>query len=111
MNQSISHTPEPPYYAVVFTSLRTAGGAGYGSMADAMDALAAEQDGYLGHDSARGSNGVGITVSYWRDAAAVEAWKENARHLVAQTLGSERWYEAYRVRVARVERAYSGPRR
>lgn len=111
MGQSITHTPEPPYYAVVFTSLRTDGENGYGSMSEAMGTLAAEQDGYLGHDSARNAEGIGISVSYWRDAEAVEAWKQNARHLVAQKLGSERWYEQYQVRVARVERAYAGPRR
>ena len=47
-------TPEPPYYAVIFTSQRTPGDdAGYGAMADAMVELAAVQDGYIGIESVR----------------------------------------------------------
>ncbi len=112
MQADLALTPEPPYVAVIFTSLRThSTNDGYGAMADAMDSLAATQEGYLGHESARGTDGLGITVSYWRDEESVVAWKRVAEHLVAQRLGKERWYEAYQVRVARVDRAYAGPRR
>jgi heme-degrading monooxygenase HmoA len=98
-------TPEPPYVAVIFTSTRTEGDRGYAAMADAMDALAAEQPGFLGLESAR--EGVGITVSYWKDHEAARAWKQVAAHLVAQRRGREVWYTDYRVRVATVERDYS----
>lgn len=100
----IANTPEPPYYAVIFTSLRTDGDAGYGAMAERMNALAAQQPGYLGIESAR--EGLGITVSYWRDLASIRAWKANAEHLVAQQTGRHSWYADYRVRIAKVERAY-----
>lgn len=75
-------------------------------MSAIMNDLAAEQDGYLGHESARGSDGFGITVSYWRDEQAITNWREHARHRVAQRLGRDRWYEDYVLRVARVERAH-----
>ena len=101
--------PEPPYYVVAFSSLRREGDEGYAAMADAMAALAAEQPGFLGVESARGADGFGITNSYWRDEAALVAWKAVAKHLLAQKLGKERWYAHYELRVARVERAYSGP--
>lgn len=109
--------PKPPYYAVIFSSFRTPGadndghGAsdGYGDMADRMVELAAQQDGYLGIESARGADGFGITVSYWRDEAAIVKWKANAEHLVAQQNGHERWYEHFELRVAKVERAYGKP--
>lgn len=100
----IAATPEPPYYAVIFTSVRNGVEAGYGAMAETMSRLAALQPGYLGEESARA--GLGITVSYWRDLEAVAAWKAVAEHEAAQRLGRERWYQAYRVRVARVERDY-----
>ncbi len=100
----IANTPEPPYYAVIFTSLRTEGDHGYGAMAELMDRLAAEQPGYLGLESAR--DGLGVTVSYWRDEASLRAWKQNLQHQAGQRLGRERWYQAYRVRVAKVEREY-----
>ena len=103
----IAETPEPPYVAVIFTSLRTdADDAGYEAMAAEMERLAAAQPGYLGLESARGADRLGITVSYWRRAEDARAWKAVAEHLGAQRLGRERWYRAYRVRVAEVAREY-----
>jgi heme-degrading monooxygenase HmoA len=100
----------PPYYAVIFSAQRTEGDQGYAAMAEKMAALAAQQPGYLGIESSRGDDGFGITVSYWRDAAAVLAWKQVADHLGAQALGKSHWYEHYELRVATVERAYDGPK-
>lgn len=100
----LAQTPEPPYTAVIFTSLRTDGDHGYGAMSERMAELATQQPGYLGVESAR--EGVGITVSYWASADQARAWKAVAEHLGAQRLGRERWYLAYRVRVATVEREY-----
>ncbi len=98
--------PDPPYYAVIFSSQRTPGEDGYGEMADRMVELASEQDGYLGVESTRDSDGFGITVSYWRDELSIANWKKNAEHRLAQQYGHERWYEHFELRVARVERAY-----
>ena len=101
----IAGTPEPPYVAVVFTSLRTGDDdAGYAAAAAAMEELAATQDGHLGTESAR--DGLGITVSYWRDEAAARAWGRVAEHLASQRLGREVWYRDYRVRVATVTREW-----
>jgi heme-degrading monooxygenase HmoA len=100
----IAKTPQPPYYAVIFTSLRTAGDNGYGAMADAMDELAKQQPGYLGIESAREE--VGITVSYWESLQAIANWKANTDHLVAQKTGRTKWYEHYKVRICLVERDY-----
>lgn len=102
----IADTPEPPYTAVIFTSLRTEGDQGYAHMSERMERLAAEQPGYLGSEYARDQ--VGITVSYWADEAAAAAWKQVAEHLVAQERGREVWYADYRVRVCTVTRDY-GP--
>ena len=99
-------TPEPPYFAVIFTSVRTDGDQGYAHMADAMVRLAAEQPGFLGIESVRGSDGLGITVSYWASAEDIKHWKMNAAHLAAQSRGTQLWYEDFFVRVAKVERAY-----
>ena len=103
---TIARTPAPPYYAVIFTSKRTAGDHGYGRMAERMADLGARYDGFLGIESVRADGGVGITVSYWRDEAAILAWKRDTEHEKAQRGGRETWYEQYEVRVARVERAY-----
>lgn len=101
--------PDPPYYAVIFTAQRTEQEHGYGPMADRMMELAAQQAGYLGVESTRDTEGLGITVSYWQDESALMAWKEVSEHLLAQKLGKTRWYEFYTLRIAKVERAYSGP--
>lgn len=98
--------PEPPYLAVIFSSLRTPGDGGYGAMAERMVALARTQPGFLGIESARGEGGLGITVSYWRDEASIEAWRTHAEHLGAQDRGRREWYAAFELRVARVERAF-----
>mgnify|MGYP000895474747 CR=1 FL=1 len=108
MPEGFAPTPEPPYYAVIFSSQRTEGDHGYAAMAEEMVALALAQPGCLGAESARGPDGFGITVSYWESEAAIAAWKADARHLVAQRLGIERWYAHYELRVAKVERAYAG---
>jgi len=101
--------PEPPYYAVIFAAQRTAGDAGYGAMADRMSELARAQPGNIGVETTRNEAGFGITVSYWQDEASILAWKARAQHLVAQKMGKERWYTHYTLRVAKVERQYSGP--
>ncbi len=102
-------TPAPPYFAVIFTSRRTAVDDGYGAMADRMVELASQQPGFLGVESARGADGLGITVSYWASEAVIAAWKANAEHRVAQAGGNKKWYEHFEVRIAKVERAYPGP--
>ena len=100
----IASTPQPPYYAVIFTSVRTHGDNGYSDIANKMVQLAAEQPGFLGIETAR--EGLGITVSYWLDLESIKQWKANAEHLAAQKLGREQWYTCFRVRIAKVERDY-----
>jgi heme-degrading monooxygenase HmoA len=99
--------PAPPYYAVIFTAQRTdADDAGYAAMAERMVELARVQPGFLGIDSARGTDGVGITVSYWRSQEDIRRWHAAAEHREAQRLGYERWYAWFQLRVCRVERAH-----
>ena len=99
--------PEPPYTAVIFSSVRTGGGdEAYAAAAVRMEELAAEQPGYLGIESARGPDGFGITVSYWRSADDARAWKQVAEHREVQRRGRDEWYATWTVRIATVERDY-----
>lgn len=100
----IANTPVPPYYAVIFTSERSAVEEGYAETAERMLELAGMQDGFLGVESAR--NEIGITVSYWRDTEAIRKWKMNTEHLTAQDNGRKKWYEHYKVRICLIEREY-----
>ena len=101
----IATTPQPPYYAVIFTSVRTDADEHYGDMAAHMVELAHQQPGFLGVESARES--LGITVSYWDSLEAIRHWKQHAEHLLVQQTGRDRWYEAYKARICKVERDYA----
>ena len=101
----LANTPKPPYYAVIFSSIRKNDDPGYLEVAKRMDELAKEQLGFLGVESAR--NIVGVTVSYWESLEAIQAWKNNAEHQLVQEKGKKDWYEVYKVRIAKVEREYS----
>jgi len=100
----LADTPSPPYYAVIFSSTRTAIDDGYAATAARMVELAHQQPGFLGIESAR--DRVGITVSYWESEEAIRAWHANAEHQLAQREGYAKWYSAFELRVAKVERAY-----
>ncbi|MBV4452242.1 MULTISPECIES: antibiotic biosynthesis monooxygenase family protein [Pseudomonas] len=102
----IARTPAPPYYAVIFSSLRTEGDQGYGQAANRMLELAREQPGFLGVESAR-EDGLGITVSYWESEAAILAWKQQVEHRQVREQGRATWYSAFHTRVCKVERAYT----
>ena len=105
-------TPRPPYFAVIFSSLRNAQDPdGYALASRRMLDLAALQPGYLGAESSRDEDGFGITVSYWRDEAAIQGWKAQAEHAAIRERGRWLWYRHFEVRVAKVERAYGQPRR
>ena len=101
---AIAATPQPPYYAVIFTSLRTDGDNGYAAMAERMVDATQGMPGFLGIESVRET--LGITVCYWRDLASIAAWKAHVEHIAAQKRGAEEWYSAHRVRICRVEREY-----
>ena len=95
------------YYAVIFTSKKSNEDSGYEEMARLMVNLAQQQKGFISVESARGADGVGITISYWESLEDVTAWKNNTEHLKAQQLGQTKWYDSYKVRICKVEREYA----
>ncbi|OUT59109.1 MAG: hypothetical protein CBB71_11310 [Rhodopirellula sp. TMED11] len=99
-----------PHYAVIFTSCRSEDSSSeYAQAAQQMLTLAARQPGFLGVDSVRNAQGVGVTVSYWRDLDSIQAWHEVPEHRNVQHLGRKLWYTEFTVRVCRVERSYDFP--
>jgi len=100
----IANTPNPPYYAVIFTSVRTKGDDGYDQMAERMVECASQQPGFLGVESAR--EDLGITVSYWSSLESIKQWKSNAEHKAAQKYGHEKWYSSFKARISIVEADY-----
>jgi heme-degrading monooxygenase HmoA len=100
----IAKTPTVPYYAVIFTSIRTGDDNDYTEIAQRMVELASEQIGFLGIESAR--DGLGITVSYWQDLESIKKWHENAEHKLAQQKGYQTFYQSFATRICKVERDY-----
>lgn len=101
----LANTPNPPYYAVIFSSIRNNDDPEYLAVAIKMDELAKQQPGFLGFETARDT--LGVSVSYWTSIEAIQAWKNNAEHKLAQEKGKKDWYKVYKVRIAKVERQYS----
>ena len=101
----IAKTTPPPYYAVIFTSIKNIDDDGYDEMAIKMVELGSKMPGFLGIESAR--NEIGITVSYWATLDDIKSWKQETEHLLAQKMGIEKWYAAYKTRICKVERDYS----
>lgn len=99
----IANTPKPPYYAVIFTSIRTDGDNGYAEAAKRVLEIARQQPGFLGYESAR--QAVGISVSYWESLEAIKAWQAHPDHRAVQKMAND-WYSDSRIRVSRVERDY-----
>jgi heme-degrading monooxygenase HmoA len=100
----IANTPKPPYYAVIFSSLRSDNTDGYDEAVTRMVELASRQPGFLGVESVREE--LGITISYWSDLESIKNWKANAEHLEVQRMGRKTWYSNYKTRIALVERDY-----
>ena len=106
-DESFATLPEPPYYAVIFTIRRSAvAGNEYESVGARMVELTLEQPGCLGIEGVGDASGFEMTVCYWKDEAAIRAWKQHAEHLVAQQLGRDKFFQRYEIKIARVERAY-----
>ncbi len=102
---TMANTPKPPYYSVIFSSVKHVESEDYEMMSKKMVELVCKQKGFLGFESAKGE--IGITVSYWDSLAAIQEWYKNPAHKEAQNKGRSSWYDSYTVRIARVEKEYS----
>lgn len=99
--------PDPPYYAVIFSSQRTEGDSGYAETAERMEELVATMPGFLGAESVRGADGFGMTVAYFDTEENIRTWRNQSEHTDARSRGRSQWYSHFEVRVAKVERAYN----
>ena len=101
----IANTPKPPYYAVLFSTIRTGiDDEEYHKTVKRMEQLAKIQPGYLGMESAQSE--MGVTISYWRNLEAIKNWKHHIEHAEARKKGKEIWYKKYQLRICKVEHEY-----
>ena len=104
-------TPKPPCYAVIFSSQRNGRGeADYEAAGERMFVMVQQQPGFLGVESTRDEHGFGITVAYFDSEENILKWRNHPDHAATRERGKREWYEHFEVRVAKVERAYNGPR-
>jgi heme-degrading monooxygenase HmoA len=47
-----------------------------------------------------------ITISYWDNLQLIKNWKADPEHLLAQSMGKEKWYKSYSVQIVEVLREY-----
>jgi heme-degrading monooxygenase HmoA len=104
MNNLIAKTPAPPYYVVVFTIVLSSDLEGYEDMGGKMVELAFQQPGFLGMEYGGGETE--LTISYWENLESISQWRNVAAHTIARDLGREKWFQAFKVRIAKVERDY-----
>ena len=101
----LAQTPQPPYYAAIFSSAHTGDHAGYAEDTQTVLDLAKSHPGFLGIEAA-GDDDLSIAVSYWDSHETIRAFKDLAEHLVIQKRGREQYYRRYKMRIARIERDY-----
>jgi heme-degrading monooxygenase HmoA len=108
MSAGFAKLPAPPYYAVIFSSQRTASGeVEYAATAEHLFELVQGQPGFLGAESTRGADGFGITVAYFDTQENIVRWRQQAEHAAARERGKSEWYSHVELRIAKVERAYT----
>jgi len=97
--------------AIIFVSQRAAADPeGYERAAEAMCAAAAQRPGYRGIRSARGTDGIGITISYWQEEQSALAWRDDPAHAAVREEGRRTWYDWYETIVTEVVRDYAWAR-
>lgn len=67
-----------------------------------------EMDGFISVERFQSITNPGklVSLSFWRDEAAVRAWREHADHRTTQAAGRAGIFDDYRLRVADVTRDY-----
>ncbi len=84
---------------------------GYAEMAQEMLDTAKSMPGFIDVKAFRADDGERLTVVWWQDEETLHAWRTHARHMVAQRLGREKWYQYYSLEVAEVKRTTSFERK
>jgi heme-degrading monooxygenase HmoA len=100
---------EPPMYAVIFEVKPKPGrDQDYFATAQSLRSELERIDGFISVErfTSLTNEGKILSLSFWRDEAAVERWRTHAQHRAAQHRGREEIFADYRIRVASVLRDY-----
>jgi heme-degrading monooxygenase HmoA len=93
---------------ILFRSRLTAeAGADYQAMDSELEGLVRQNPGFVDVKSYAAQDGERLTVVWWRDEASLAEWRNLARHREAQNTGRQKWYQYYKMDVARIMRTKS----
>ena len=98
-------------YAVIFeVEPKPDGKAEYLEIAGALRQDLEKLDGFISIERFESLTNEGkmLSLSFWRDEAAIAAWREQTKHQKAQAKGANELFDDYRIRVAEVVRDYTG---
>jgi len=96
-------------YAVIFEVRPRPGREGeYLALAQSLRSELEKIDGFISVErfASLYQEGKILSLSFWRDEAAVERWRTHVQHRAAQRRGREEIFADYRIRVAAVMRDY-----
>lgn len=77
----------------------------YSAMNSELESLVRQNSGFIEAKSFKADDGERLTVVWWKDdKESLRAWRELPRHREAQNTGRQKWYEYYKMEVAKIER-------
>jgi len=92
---------------IIFRSVLTgAVGADYKTMAQELLERAQGIRGFVDFKSFVADDGEHVSIIHWESQETLRSWTDDLRHVVAQQLGRDKWYESFSVEVAEVGRSY-----
>jgi heme-degrading monooxygenase HmoA len=92
-----------PVVTIFRSRLRDEARAAYGDMAVEVDRLARAMPGFVEAKGFTADDGERVTLVTFADRASHDAWRDDARHVVAQRAGRAEFYSEYRLQVCRCE--------
>ena len=80
----------------------------YLDIAASLRPLLEEIDGFISIERFQSLTAPGkiLSLSFWRDEAAIQQWRNTEMHRMAQSAGRDHVFETYRLRIAAVSRDY-----
>jgi len=89
------------------SKLTSEAGGDYQTTNAEMEALVRQNPGFIDVKSYRSEDGERLTLVWWKDEESLREWRNQVEHRAAQQAGREKWYQYYKMDVAKVIRESS----
>ena len=87
------------------SKLTETAGDDYAGMAAAMETHARSFPGFVEVKAFKAADGERLTMVWWQDEQTLEAWSNDLKHRAAKDLGRAKWYQYYKIDVAKIVRS------